>query len=310
MAFSAYLTNYLSQHFFTSVAPITSPISTGAYFGLTSAQSTSYPYNWLDISNIGNGYTRQTFNYSIKPAPIDYVFQNSTITFPKATASWGNVRGLTLWDNDTVGAGNQLWSARWDTGPPNYTAIPYHTIDTGYQLTIPYDGPSDSSWVVIMVQGQILSNLYTVEYGGVAPAFNRIIMQWIFNLNPYPYARTYDVAIGRGATINTDNWGRWTGRWEECSGTNYPYYPNRISMATTDWVQTTSGVTNKNEIVFTTGAPDDTWGLIEDIVLYVTGTNTAAFWGHLAEPATISTGDAWGIGINKIKINWGGDVIT
>lgn len=298
MAFSAYLTDLIATHFFTGTVNFYPVPTTGAYLGLTSAQSTSYPYNWLDIT--GAGYDRVKFNYSLMPTPNDYIYENGTITFPRATGDWGNVRGLTLWDDRDISEGNQLWSARWDTGYPNWTAIPYHTITSGCQLTIVNTG------TVILISGYVLNNAYTTIYGGVSLAYNKIILEWIFGMSPVPYARTYDIAIGKGATIANDNWGRWTGGWSECQGTGY----SRVSMATTDWVKFTDGVMNKYEIVFTENAGPD-WGLIEDIVLYVHGTQTPAFWAHLATPTTVSAGNIFTIGEERIRINFGqGDVIT
>jgi hypothetical protein len=302
MAFSMYLTDLLSRKFFLEDIAY-SPILTGAYLGLVTTQS---PYGWWYEVAPYYGYARVPFAYSIMPSPNDYIYNTADsppITFPDPSGSWGRVRGLALYDTSTAGTGNELFTFIWNSGPPNWTTIPYYDITTGMQLTIP------RGYAILNVQGNGGTTGYTLESGGVAPEFNKIILEWIFNINSVPYTTPilYDVAIGYGASINLNNWGRWTGNWNECSAGDY----RRVPMAITDWKQNTSGIQNKYEIAFTDKA-EENWGRIEDIVLYIHDRtpNVPVFWGHLATHTNVYTGNMFSIGAERIKIYWEGDTIT
>lgn len=68
--------------------------------------------NGLEVANAGS-YARQELNPSsvnwLDPITNDGTENNTTITFPVATADWGMVSGVAIIDSSTYGAGNMYF---------------------------------------------------------------------------------------------------------------------------------------------------------------------------------------------------------
>lgn len=298
MTITPYLLDLLSRHFFLG-EDLASPLTSTPYIGILNRMDIVYPYTWFEIDNIAHpSYTRQPFTPVIEPT-LYYIHQEATIEFTRAASDWGQVYGLALYDNNTVGMGNQLFTFHFESGSPVWEVIPYYTILTSSRLTLPH-----THFIInIQTDPRASPEGYSVVNGGTSIEYCKIIAEWIFNLHVVPYPRIYDVAIGYDADVNPNNWGRWTGIWHECGGTDYA----RIPMAASDWIVLDGeGVQNKDELVFTEAAVD-TWGDISDVILYVHDTDTPAFWGHLASHEYIQEGEAFSIGEGKLKIRWQGD---
>lgn len=131
-AFSNYLENSLITHIFRT-ASYTKPttlaialLTTAAVDGDTGAFSGT----GVEVAN-ANGYARQTLNPSdsnwAAPSGGNGVTSNlATVTFPRATGSWGNVVGLAVVDSATYGQGNLLFYGALATP---------RTIDSGTTLS-------------------------------------------------------------------------------------------------------------------------------------------------------------------------------
>jgi hypothetical protein len=300
MAISYYLADLLSRHFFLG-ENLASPCGTTPYLALLTGQSSGNGDNWIEVDKVTKpSYHREAF-YPILEPDRYYIYQVGNIEFPRVTepSGWGAVIGVGLYDRDGIpDPGNILFDLPWvvhDT----FQKIPSFPFDSGCRVTF----PAVEKHIVFKFGGKE----YDIENGSISQEYSKVIMDWIFNFRAVPYPRTYDMAIGRGADLNLDNWGRWNGIWSECQGEGY----NPIALTADDWEQDTPlSITNKNEIVFTEGATDD-WGNITDIILFPHG-NTAhpAFLGHLGTSTYIHAGDGFAVGASQFKVLWEGDSIN
>lgn len=295
MAFSYYLRDLLNRHFFigeTLNSPITSPYGTGAYLGMIS-EVYDFPDSYAEIS--GNAYTRMPL--SLMWDSTNYLLrQTSDIYFPRATPSgWGVVRGLVIYN--TVSGTNMLFDLPWwqtSTGPK----VTSYTVAAGQR---PYFLAANTD-IKLSIHGK---EPISTSNGGISVQYAGIISQWIMNLAPVPYARTYNVALGR--TLDFDSHGRFAGVWQECSGYGY----QRMPILASNWenmYQYGGGVRNINEIVFPLAT--GTWGTMTYIVLYPTDApEVPAFWGYLETPTNIFAGDTFAIGPQSLNISWQGEFI-
>jgi hypothetical protein len=293
MAFTYYLSDILTRHFFLGedlTPPLASP--NAPYLALTTG--ISVPDVWIEVS--GGDYARQPITLSWSETDDENILYNDyTLYFPRASANWGNVIGIILYDGSGSSSGSPLFDCPW-YDDDTWTKVPSYTINSGQRLFL-------SPWhFVSRIFGQ---QPYSVENGGMSVEYTKIVMQWIADMASVPYARTYDLALGRNAEF--DSLGRFAGIWSECSGTGY----SRMPLGPSDWGSYDMGKTvkNENEIVFTNNAPSS-WGTLSDFVLYVHDTNIAAFWGHISPHLTVNTGQACLVGGAYISIDWGGDNIV
>jgi hypothetical protein len=299
MAYSNYLLNLLTQHFFTSVSPLPSPAAppygTGTYLGLVSSYYGMYDYA-TEIS--GNGYVRQQL-YLLYDETYFLLRQSANVTFPVATGTgWGYVVGLAIYN--TIGGTSHIFTLPW-WQTSNYPGPPVagYTVSAGHR---PYFLAANTD-IKLSIHGLEPASPTIVTNGGISTTYAGVIAKWIVNLAPVPYARTYNVALGRN--LQVDEHGRFAGVWSECSGTGY----QRMPISNTDWYGTT-GVFNNGEIVFPTAL--STWGTISHVVLYPSDAPAVpAFWAHLATPYPyITAGQTFLIGPQRLGFSFYGDNIV
>lgn len=129
------MSDYLEQAILNEVFRNTNyAVPTNVYVGLHTADPTDAGSTAAEIS--GNAYARQLVNKDGSTAPFwtapavsgsSYkVDNNSTVSFPVATGSWGTITHLSVWDAST--AGNMLFSGALTASK---------TIGTNDQLTFP-----------------------------------------------------------------------------------------------------------------------------------------------------------------------------
>jgi len=100
-ALSDYLENKLLEH---SVGKTAFTMPTGCYLALYTAAPTDAG-GGTEVT--GGAYARQQTNTSWAAASAGSIATNVDITFPTATANWGTVTHVGLFDAST--AGNLLW---------------------------------------------------------------------------------------------------------------------------------------------------------------------------------------------------------
>jgi hypothetical protein len=296
MAFSYYLIDLLNRHFFlgeTLPSPVASP-SVPSFALLTGQPGDGGPDDWNEP--VGGGYARASSITFAWDATNYILYPSTDVYFPEPSGNWGTVVGLGLYDYNTVGVGNLLFSMPWFASPTG-PEVPSYNITTGMR---PYFRTAPYYEIKFSIHGREPVNIIN---GGTSRQYSTVIAQWLGNLAPVPYQRTYNIALGRDLQI--DEHGRFTGYWTEVSGTNY----QRIAVPSTDWTPFEGVIRNTNEIIFTELAPND-WGWVRDVVLYPTGSPTIpAFWGHLDTPIYIATGMGFSIGPSELTISWLGEAI-
>lgn len=118
MSFSNYLETELLDHVFAGNA-YTSP--TTVYVALHTANPDE-DASGAEVSTVGTGYARQTGSFTVSG---NTATTNANIEFPTATAPFGTVTHIAVWD--AVSAGNMLAYSALTTSK---------TIDTGDVLRI------------------------------------------------------------------------------------------------------------------------------------------------------------------------------
>lgn len=112
-AFSNFLEDGIIEFFFRNNADTYTPPAT-VYAALitTSGSLANLEAGTLtgEVSTSGTAYARQavTFGAAVSGATSN----TSDITFPTATASWGEIQFMALMDSDVEGAGNVLMAAQ------------------------------------------------------------------------------------------------------------------------------------------------------------------------------------------------------
>jgi len=99
MAFSDFLEDKLLKHTFTNTA-YTPP--TTLYVGLFTA-APSDTGGGTEISTSSTGYARQTATFSVSGTSPTEANISSAIDFPTATADWGTITHLAVFDASTGG---------------------------------------------------------------------------------------------------------------------------------------------------------------------------------------------------------------
>jgi hypothetical protein len=74
----------------------------------------------------GGGYTRQPVTFG--SASGGSITNNTSVSFPVASANWGTIQAIGLVDSQTVGQGNLLWYGSLDVAK---------TVTTGDQYLMP-----------------------------------------------------------------------------------------------------------------------------------------------------------------------------
>jgi hypothetical protein len=296
MAFSFYLMDMLNRHFFTGEtlsSPITPPHGTGAYLGLATDYPDDEDDGWYEVS--GNAYARVGFTFLWNASNL-ILYPSGNVTFPRATPSgWGTVIGAIIYNNSS--GEYPLFDLPWwqtASGPK----VASYTVAAEQRPYFVNDGVNYFD-IKLSLHGK---EPVSTSNGGISVQYATVISQWIANLAPVPYARTYNVAIGRDLQI--DAHGRFAGVWQECAGYGY----QRVAMAASDWFNYPTAARNVNEIVFPLAT--GTWGPMTHVVLYPSNApEIPAFWGCLETPVNIITGDAFSIGPTSLTISWEGEVI-
>lgn len=109
---SAYLSDKLIEVLFKNTGSVSALAN--VYVGLFTTMPTCES-NGTEVS--GSGYARQAVaaaDWTQNPANGSTVQNNTTVTFPAPSGSWGQVIGIGLFDASS--AGNLLWSGKLD--PP------------------------------------------------------------------------------------------------------------------------------------------------------------------------------------------------
>lgn len=114
------MSNYLEDALINATLRNTSYTSpTTVYVSLHTADPTDAGLTAAEVSTSSTGYARQSVTFG---APSGGVSSNSAdVTFPTATASWGTVTHIGIWDSAS-GSTNMLYHTPLDSSK---------TIDTG-----------------------------------------------------------------------------------------------------------------------------------------------------------------------------------
>ena len=305
MAWSAYLGDLLSKHFFLG-PNISSPASlSGTYLALVRAHGTGD--NWTELS--GNQYARANPTWVMSNGSTDEgyymywtqaAFPNGVQYAPGASGDWLPAIGQVLYDAPT--GGNPLFDipflSVYRGGTP--TTI---TVTASHELVLySPEHPSNNGGTKIRVIGEYPWDL---KKGGTSIPYSKVLLDWVFG-TAVPYARTYKMAVGKGLYTHNEKNGLFEpGDWSECSGGNY----QRLTLEAGNWMASGSNVTNNGEWVITPNATSD-WGLIENYVLYPIDQPTIpAFWGYINPPVTISMGQGFSIPSGTILTSWVGNPI-
>ena len=99
---SDYLENKLLEH---TVGKTSFTMPTGAYVALFTTAPTDVAGSGVEVT--GGSYARVQSNASWAAASAGSITTNADITFPTATANWGTITDVAIFDAST--AGNMLW---------------------------------------------------------------------------------------------------------------------------------------------------------------------------------------------------------
>jgi len=208
------------------------------------------------------------------------IYNLQTLTFSEATYAWGTMYGWGI--KDASIGGNLLFWGLFDSAP---------TINAGDRLRI-----SASQLYITAYQATSL-------FGGWTTYSANIIWEYLINGTPFNWITggTY-LALGNTVALNntTDNL---FSSWVEISnlGTGYA----RIPIPNSEWNGTDGTLLrNTHDISFTENATAN-WGTVSDIILYDSAiSGNPIFWGHLATPITVNSGDGFRIAAGTIQIQF------
>lgn len=152
-AFSAYTNTWIANWLRSTAAP-TAP--TTLWMGLFTTMPTNTatsPTNGTEVSESGTGYTRVASGGFSAPAlsgSAELISNNSAITFPTASSSWGTVVGWGAWDSMQQAGAPSAPSATGNTGSgSSFTASQTVKLQQTYVTFAGETLPSSTTTVTI-----------------------------------------------------------------------------------------------------------------------------------------------------------------
>jgi hypothetical protein len=258
-----FLENELLDHIFNA----TYNRPTNLFLGLSTADPTDAGSGLAEPS--GGAYSRVTMSFGA--AASRAVTQDAKITFPQATAAWGNLTHYGIFD--AVSGGNLL----------------AHGSLTVAKNVVTGNTPS--------VATSEVSVSYTA--GEISDYLANALLDHAFNLTTYAAPDTY-IALATGDVLDTD-----TGSTiSEPSGGAYARKQVNISGGSTPtWVTATnSSVTNKETISFVQATAS--WSTITAIAIVdAASSGNLLFYENTVTDQTVDNGDTAEFAVGALKVS-------